>query len=1018
MSDYLGLIQTRVLDSDNRSFESVTYQRGKPPLSCEKNLAGKLASVHSADVMRSITPSGFTMIGSLKEEISEGSCNVGDILTSSSFTANTFKLIALNKGEDSKNLIAWVNGWPLLIQGSNSLTENNTIILPSPPTIGYRIDFVFLEVWRKLIDVDDIIYKHGNVLYGGTNPANDLIDPAIGLETTRRIQIQYRIRVAPTDLENYPSGFDPTQVFVQGPLDEPLETCSHAYFSQVPGDPGLWRAGAGDSAAQEDLLTVDGYTYAIPMFAVARRNTGNYDPDNRSNAASKSLSDYLAGTASDRPDNLYNDWIVANDILDMRHRISPECNMTEMCNLAFQKLITGKLRGKMAKTTLGEDHFGTVLVQADAVSNVDKNGSDRINQGDNVRRVFANAEISQSNSLIQKTTLDKTTGTPGNPWTSGDAVQITAAGYPTGSVIVTVDEVYTSAGTVLTPTTDYVVTNENTALVTISIPGTSSILASSVALRIDYTINFAAGTGGLTDVPETFLEIRKEDSTSSIATQDSDIRVRLAGPVVASDGTHYNVLSNQGGPVTEQYNFGHQMIYHKLGEGSATFDIKRVIDGYTILGIAKISIAGVVQNIVNIHRDTNRYYVTISTPVSANTDIECTLYTETKFFTMNKQGRAVLDTFEMTELTPLETATGSLNTFTLDSTNKQILALGSNSTYAGAGIAYVDGVMTKLSTTNYQFPTDTTKSMATIEFPSNPGAGALIEIPVLMRSAISDSEGYTFFYHKVPYQGLLDSTTVGTIEATGTALTTTAGSGSIVNYTYSEGTVKFTRNSTDIVGTGTKWASYIKSGYEITLDSTSNKSYIISNVLNDTQIQLSSPAEENSPAIGETYTIKAPDQSEAMANVIDRLPTYNDDNDGLAKNENISTAVTDGNPVLETRIISRPQDMVQLQPGNVIFGVNTADRGRTTIHMDSTEAPLGLNNLGLRFEKLDSTGEYQKTFQSYILNKENKGNLYLMVIGSETDNTGASRFFSEFSNNDSVDIFELPGRPLLKRRTQ
>ncbi len=40
-----------------------------------------------------------------------------------------------------------------------------------------------------------------------------------------------------------------------------------------------------------------------------------------------------------------------------------------------------------------------------------------------------------------------------------------------------------------------------------------------------------------------------------------------------------------------------------------------------------------------------------------------------------------------------------------------------------------------------------------------------------------------------------------------------------------------------------------------------------------------------------------------------------------------------------------------------------------------------------------------------------------MVVGSETDGSNSSRFLNEGSDLDTVDIFEMPGRPLTVRRT-
>lgn len=1017
MSDYLGPNQTRVLDSEDRSFESITYQRRKPPLSCEFNLGGNLESKHAQGVAQLVTPSGWAIVGNLKDETAENSCRVGDILTSSGFNANTFKLIAYDEGILTKTLIAWVNGWRVLVQGSsNASDENNIITLPDPPTIGYRTDFVFLEVWRKLIYTDDVIYKYGNVLYGGTNPSNDLIDPVIGVETSLRIQLQYRIRIATADIENYPDGFDPNQVFVQGPLSSPISTCSHAYFSPVPGDIGLWRAGAGDSAAQETLETVDGYTYAIPICVVHRRNTDNYDPDLRSNGAGMSLSDYLNGYASDRPDNKYNDWVISDDILDMRHRVNP-VNMKEVCESSFQKLIKGDLRGKIEKTTLGEDHFGTVLTHADAVSNVDKAGSVRIAQGDGIRRIFSNALLEQSDTLTVKTVNDKTVGTPGNPWASSDEVQIYTTGYPTGSVIVSVDEVYSVSGI----TVSYTVTGTGTDTVTITITG-GSILTTSNPITIDYTINFPNGPNGLSYLPETLLEFRREDSTASIASQDSDIRVRQAAPVVASDGTHFNMLTNQGGNPTEPYNFGHQMTYHMLGNGTQNITVPRSIDGYNVLGIINILDGTSYRSTSSIIRTSSLYAIDIGSPaIAVGDDIQVQLYLENKFFETNRQGRAIIDTFEMRELST--TGNGSDTVFTLDSTNQKIIALGSSEAEGGLGLAYVDGTQKTLITDNIGLPTDTTKSRAVIDFGAFvPPSGSAIEVPVLMKSAISSTEGYSFFYKRIPYQGQLDSTTMGVVEGIGPALTTTAGSGKIRNFTYSAGNAVFA-DSTSVEGKNTEWltGTGIKEGFVISANSHPEDEFIISQVYNDTTIIITGrPDFTSNPITGEAYTITGKDVPFFnLANIIDRLPTYDSDNDAAAKSEGITTAVSDSFPVLNTRIISNVQDFADLLPGDTTIGISPASlgRGRYTVNIIEEKAPLGLNNVGLRFEKLDSSGEYQKTYQSYILNKENEGRLYLMVIGSETGSDSTSRIFNENSTLDSVDIFELPGRPLTGKRT-
>jgi hypothetical protein len=1022
MSDYFGPNQTRVLDSDNRNFEEVIYQKKKPPLSCEVNLNGKVAADKAQFSSHYMSPSGWSIVGALKNDVSELSCGSGDVLCSSSISANSFKLMALDKGIEIQDLRAMVNGWNILVQGTNSLDENNIIILPAPPSIGYRIDFVFLEVWRKLISTTDVIYKHGNVLYGGQNYQNDLIDPAIGIETSLRVQLQYRIRVADCDLESYPDGFDPNKVFVQGPLSTPINTCSHAWFSQVPGDIGLWRAGIGDSAAQEALGTVDGYTYAIPLFAIQRRNTGAYNPDTRSNGSAVTLAEYLTGYPSDRPDNLYNNWIVATDILDMRHRVYPSENLKEIAEDGFMKLINGRIRGIMEKQTLGEDHFGTILVQADSINNIDRAGSTRIAEGDGQRRIFTNAGIDQSETLNIKTVNDKTVGSPGTNWAIGDQVQISIVSYPVGTQITSVQQLYRRNGSggyvVMTPVTDYTLSTIPSNILTITVPSGSALVGNSLQFYIEYTVTFATGQNGFTRVPEQMLEFRNENSSESYALPGMDIRVRTSDPVVTTDGTRFNMLSNKGGNTTQLYDFGHQMIYHMLGNGTQVVTFPRTLEGFQIIGVVSAKISSVYCT-PSVTRTSTDYTVDLGTPAALGADVELVLYTGGKFFEVNRQGRGIIESYEMAELRSFEAANGSLVTFHVDSTTKPIMGMASGYNMDGAGIAYVNGVQKTLTTTNFGLPTDNTKSVATLTFSvvDTPIAGAVIEFPLLMKSAIPLSEGYAFFYNAVPYQGLLDSTATGAFDAVGPAIVTTSGSGLITDLTYSDGLALFA-DTTVVNGLGTEWLSNVKPGYVIRSDATPQKEFVISEVYADDVLFLTARTEMSSPYTGEAYTIIAKDRSYFLSrNIIDRLPALDSDKDSTAKNDVISTVVvSDPYPIINTKIMSDVQSIMGLPPNTVTIGANSADRGRSTVQIPEEYAPLGTSTLGAKFESLYTFSDYQKAYQTYILNRDNSGRLYLMVVGTETDNTGALMHLNEKSTRDSVDIFELPGRPLTNRR--
>ena len=199
------------------------------------------------------------------------------------------------------------------------------------------------------------IYRNGNVLSpSAVALPDDIADPAIGAESTKRVQIQYRIRTTGVaeaiDFKTEPDGFSNPNVLAQGTQASPVAT-----YTFVPADnttvsapsdataygivdPGLWIAGDGSSGAATALGTVDGFVYAIPLAFVFRRNdafdsgAGNgFDPDNNANGALPSthgvfvnpIIGAIAAGDSDRPDGYFCDVIVATDVLDLRRQIVP-----------------------------------------------------------------------------------------------------------------------------------------------------------------------------------------------------------------------------------------------------------------------------------------------------------------------------------------------------------------------------------------------------------------------------------------------------------------------------------------------------------------------------------------------------------------------------------------------------------------------------------------------------------------------------------------------------------------------
>lgn len=283
----LGPGVSRYIDARDKQLAGVVFQANKPPLDAEINLISLTELEMRAEEVRSRVCSGWLM-----DEANPRS----DFVTASNHS-NLFFFGRKSNGEVRNFLYANVNGWVIPVGGtktgspplaSNDADTWNKILLnpPSTSTGGNRAEFVFLEVWLATIDVDPpapavapgkpqrgFLYRFGNVEGGFSHLADDLVDPKINFETTRRVQIQYRIRVVPdVNLAQNPDGFDPTLVFARGMLSEesavPFEN-----MRQKLGDPGLWRAGTGDPAT---FGTADGYVYAVPICAVFRRNGAGF----------------------------------------------------------------------------------------------------------------------------------------------------------------------------------------------------------------------------------------------------------------------------------------------------------------------------------------------------------------------------------------------------------------------------------------------------------------------------------------------------------------------------------------------------------------------------------------------------------------------------------------------------------------------------------------------------------------------------------------------------------------------
>lgn len=287
MAKNFGTGVSRVLDPNQSGLIQVIWQQGKPPLDSELNLLQQLAEDWRRIHALRGTPSGW--LGNVT--------NSRESFLTHPTWSNWFRFGQQRSG--AKGAIEWavVNGWLVPVTGTltgsppgspdDASTWNRVTLNPPPSNSGdSRIDFVFLEVWQARIPPNPStsnkpsasgLWRYGNVEGGYSFLPDELQDPAIGFETTQRVQLQYRIRVVTglVGLTSFPDGFDPTLVKARGAAASDTAFVFQNMRQEL-GDPGLWRAGDGTA---NSLGTVDGYSYAVPLAAVFRRNSVAWDGD-------------------------------------------------------------------------------------------------------------------------------------------------------------------------------------------------------------------------------------------------------------------------------------------------------------------------------------------------------------------------------------------------------------------------------------------------------------------------------------------------------------------------------------------------------------------------------------------------------------------------------------------------------------------------------------------------------------------------------------------------------------------
>lgn len=373
------------LEPSGRAWETTVFLAGKPVLDKELQLFQDAGQEAELTLRQKTLPSGWLASDLLG--VRGGTVGVDAIVDSSS-VANELQLM--------QDMWAHVNGWLIRVASTNASSRNVLNLGAGPAGAGAkRTDLVVLEVWRRLISAapstegkspSGRIWLHGNVkIPAGSdlslNPADDILDTGVGAETTRRVQIQYRLRViSGVDIIANPYGLNDAAVFAHSvpasaaAPDGIATLFTYANQSGV-GDPGLWRAGDGNPA--NTLGTVDGYMYAIPLMAVLRRNTTAWNRNTNHNGGVASPG------PSDRPDGLFHDILDFKDIVDLRLGVSPTgWNYQEVLEKSFNSLLDNEVLTEVITTPLGGGVRGHLHLWADEIGISNAHGGDGTTTGD------------------------------------------------------------------------------------------------------------------------------------------------------------------------------------------------------------------------------------------------------------------------------------------------------------------------------------------------------------------------------------------------------------------------------------------------------------------------------------------------------------------------------------------------------------------------------------------------------------------------------------------------------------
>lgn len=808
MSTNYGDKVPRTLNIQDTSVDTVVWQARKPPLAEEFNFQQDLQNNARQTLAKALTPSGvlnFKLARQPLETLPTINDTIPQLRDSNQLAIQNF-LATLN-GWTIPVVTSRVNGGDFL--GATNNSSNYCVVkLDPPPPLGVRHDLLFLEVWRALIspapsseskpDADNL-YRYGNVQYKGSQVPDEMIEPQINIETSRRVQLQYRIRnVSGINLVTSPNGVDDANVYAQGGSQA---ATTYRYLPQIAGnDAGLYIAGDGTPQAQSILKSVDGVVYAIPLMAVARRNSSPYSLVNP-NGSGVSLK---TGARSDRPDGLFNDEIALRDLIDLRHKvIVNDPDFSSILEKNFRELTLGRLRTKWDTDYTGST-FGTELTEVDSISQNDQQGTYTIAKPDGIRRSFSNEVISQPIVDAFAYGTDKPTG----------IIQYYSNVNGLQQIYIDVNS-YGVGSTVLGGNNSPIISMVSTgATIGSSTPGTgwSGLGTSRASYTLDPT-TLPAGTkigdmiqvvckvsfpgSGLRYIPTSIYRVNniRPDAPAELGFAFTNTpRQALLSQATANPGvlpyfpdvlTDFPLVPTSSGYTRLRY-------YHIQGNGSASYQIPKTLDGQNVSCLVAVRRAPVsggafvdvpITSYASIVKNTgSTFTVTLPSIFTAADVLQFQMVISQVAATFEPTVRGIQEMGQDSSLKVSSPSSG-VTDIDLSSPNANSIILsapqytiqGQQPTY----FAYVNGVMRAVTVVTGIPNSGFGNTSIRIRFPATtaPQAGDNIEFPVVLSYAPTTLDTINITYGRKAYQGWADTLPINGSEilAVGTGLVHTMG---------------------------------------------------------------------------------------------------------------------------------------------------------------------------------------------------------------------------------------------------